>query len=370
MPAVENFNKVENIKENTPEWVKQKITVELNELKNKVQLDNLKTDMFYEIKEENWEKKVDYHMETVKAYLSTLNGLSINEIRDKWAAWVMAVQIALESEGYNVWKIDWMLWVATKAAVRDFQTNQWIKVDWDPGPETISKLLNVLWVDQSKDNQEKNIDGDDNKWWDPKENGDWESKEKVKDWVDRTEKFKADKFKSLRDKAKFLLPDKVSFAALSNPEFTVKIEDKYNNWNVVKYVKFNFHDYLEGDIFQEDKLAADIKEAKDEWYDERTFQDFIMHNKYSLEDLFPWRTVSLWKFFSKFRWNKLTIDNVDFSWDKVYFQFDKKWFNAAKWCDQEIDKSELKDGWRYSQDKFKDKLRDIVTKIVDENFKD
>jgi hypothetical protein len=53
MTSVENFNKVENVKENTPEWVKQQISVELNDLKNKVQLDNLKTDMFYEIKEEN-----------------------------------------------------------------------------------------------------------------------------------------------------------------------------------------------------------------------------------------------------------------------------------------------------------------------------
>ena len=369
MPSVENFNKVENVKENTPEWVKQQISVELNDLKNKVQLDNLKTDMFYEIKEENWEKKVDYHMDTVKAYLGTLNGLSMQAIRDKWAAWVMAVQIALESEGYNVWKIDWMLWMETKAAVRDFQTNQWIKVDWTPGPETIWKLLNVLWVDWSKTQPTS-----------PEWDNEWDKDKWADEGVDRTERFKSDKYRFLKRKVEQLLPEKVSMVRsespnAKNPEFTVKINDKYN-WSVVKFVNFNFHDYLDWDILNENKLSSDIQKAKEEWYEERTFQDRIVrNNKYSLEDLFPQQTnkVGLEVFFSKFRWNKLTIDAInthfDTYWDKLYLQFDKRGFNAAKWCNQQIDKSELKwEDWKYSQEKFKNKLRDIVTKVVDENF--
>ena len=381
MPAVENYNKVENVKENTPEWVKQKISAELTELKSKVQIENLQTDMFFHVVEENWEKKVQYQDEAVKSYLNTLNWLSIQEIRAKGAAWVMAVQIALESQWYNVWKIDWMLWIETKAAVRDFQTNQWIKVDWDPGPETISKLLEVLWVDPTKPIEKP--DSKETPWtygWDDKKDEEGTNPEVTDDWVDRTEKFKNDKFRFLKRKAENLLPDKVSMVWSEspnpeNPEFTVKIYDKYN-WSVVKYIKLNFHDYLTWDILEEDKLKSDIQKMKDERYDERDFQDRIVkNNKYSLEDLFPWQSnnVRLWQFFNKFRWDKLTIDNVnthfDKYWDKLYLHFDKRWFNAAKWCDQQINKSDLKDAdWKYNQEKFKDKLKDIVTKIVDENF--
>ncbi len=363
MTSVENFNKVENVKENTPEWVKQQISVELNDLKNKVQLDNLKTDMFYEIKEENWEKKVDYHMDTVKAYLGTLKGLSMQAIRDKWAAWVMAVQIALESEGYNVWKIDWMLWMETKAAVRDFQTNQWIKVDWTPGPETIWKLLDVLWVDWSKTQSTS-----------PEWDNEWDKDKWADEGVDRTEKFKLEKYRFLKRKLESLLPDNVKIAWSENPEFGIRIY--YKDYpNVTKFIKFNFHDYLDWDILNENKLSSDIQKVKEERYEERTFQDRIVGNKYSLEDLFPWQwnNVALGQFFSKFRWNKLTIDAInthfDTYWDKLYLQFDKRGFNATKWCDQQIDKSELKwEDWKYSQEKFKNKLKDIVTKVVDENF--
>jgi len=374
---------VNNIKEVA--WVQQQIKVELSDLRDDIAIDSFYT------KEDG--DKVKYNMRVVRDYLESIQNKEWKELTaQNTSAWIMAVQIALEKLWYDTGTIDGIYaegWT-TDAAVRAFQENNDLKVDGAPGKETIHKLLEKLWEAPLDKPKEGNPGEEETSTVEeaPAESeasaeseapADDKKTEVVSD-SNRTEKFNVDKFKFLKRKVETLLPDKTSMVWSEspnpeNPEFTIKINDKYN-WSVVKFIKLNFHDYVNEDILNEDKLSSDIQKAKGEWYDERTFQNRILsNNKYSLEDLFPQQTnkVGLGAFFSKFRWNKLTIDTTntcfDMYWDKLYLQFDKRGFNAAKWCDQQIDKSELKwEDWKYSQEKFKNKLRDIIIKVVDENF--
>ena len=250
---------------------------------------------------------------------------------------------------------------------------------WPQTLETIKFLVKESWEQQQE--QQTQQQEQQNQQQQEQQTQQQEQKKQQEDEVyivdeDKTEKFKTDRFNSLRRKAQSLLPNKVSMVRAEspnpeNPEFTIKIDDKYN-WSVVKYVKFNFHDYLNGDTFYEEKFKTDVRKAKEEWYEERTFQNWIeKNNKYSLEELFPWESssVSLSEFFEQFRNNKLKIGSASFDidGDKLYLHFDKRYFDAARWCDQQIDKKDLKweDG-KYSEEKFKEKLRDVVRQIASE----
>lgn len=141
---VENFKSgIDNIRQDSPEWVTQKISTELASLSTEVETDGQKKDMFYKING----NEVEYHMEIVKKYLDSIKNLERNALKDKGAAWIMSVQIALESKWYDVQKIDGCFWNNTREAVRSFQkASSFPEAECDglPWKNTITALCNVL----------------------------------------------------------------------------------------------------------------------------------------------------------------------------------------------------------------------------------
>lgn len=132
-------------------WVKNQIKKELTNLQQDIQEDQIKESFF----DRQWEN-VEYHMDLVKEYLQYCIQ---NENFQVNSAVVMAVQIALESlekEEYDVWKIDGLLtrssWKTSKTqkAIRQFQKDNKIHVDWFPWKETIQKVLDILWDEESQ----------------------------------------------------------------------------------------------------------------------------------------------------------------------------------------------------------------------------
>lgn len=131
---------IEQQKENSPKfkeisWVSEQVKQELKRF-NK--------EKFYE---KNGEEIV-YNMDTVKQYLWVLkNKKTWKELISKnSSAMIMAVQIALYSQNYSFWNIDWILWDKTKSAIRKFQADNNLPVDtyWRSVPSTIQKLLEVI----------------------------------------------------------------------------------------------------------------------------------------------------------------------------------------------------------------------------------
>jgi len=149
MGVIENWHSsLDNIRE--VDWVKQQVNEELKALTTNVK------DNFY--KKEGDTDVVTYDMDVVKNYLSNLSDqVKDQDTKTAWetlksknaAAWIMAVQIALESMWYEVDKIDWILWDNTKRAVAEFQSKNWLNPDSYPWKDTIIKLC----------------DGLDGKWW-------------------------------------------------------------------------------------------------------------------------------------------------------------------------------------------------------------
>ena len=119
----------------TQEWVKKQVREELIKL-NK--------ECFYEIE---WEE-VKYNMDTVKHYLNSLKDKKTwKELtQNNSSVLIMAVQIALYSQNYKFWRIDWLLGSKTKAAIKKFQEDNWLTVDiyWRSMPSTISKLVEKI----------------------------------------------------------------------------------------------------------------------------------------------------------------------------------------------------------------------------------
>ena len=152
---------IDNIHENEKDtWVQKQIRKELSELAKDVAIAK-KKEKFYKINGET----VEYDMDLVKEYLSKLNDLIKDKTssnawkyltwRERTAAWIMAVQIALESQWYDVGRIDGVLWDKTKKAVRDFQEKNQLNVDGLPGKDTISKLIDGFkWEDSGDNNWE------------------------------------------------------------------------------------------------------------------------------------------------------------------------------------------------------------------------
>ena len=102
-------------------------------------------------KEKFYEKdgeEIVYNMDTVKQYLLVLKDKKTWKelISKNSSAMVMAVQIALYSQNYSFWSIDWILGDKTKAAIRKFQADNNLPVDtfWRSMPSTIQKLLEVI----------------------------------------------------------------------------------------------------------------------------------------------------------------------------------------------------------------------------------
>ena len=80
------------------EWVKQQVKAELSSLQQTVQ-----QELFYQKDGD----KVTYNLPLVKTYLEHIKEKSWSELTQKnSSAWIMAVQIALESQGYDIGKVD------------------------------------------------------------------------------------------------------------------------------------------------------------------------------------------------------------------------------------------------------------------------
>lgn len=80
------------------EWVKQQVKAELQSLQQNVQ-----QELFYQ-KEGD---KITYNLDLVKTYLEHIKDRSWSQLTEKnSSAWIMAVQIALEHQGYDVEKVD------------------------------------------------------------------------------------------------------------------------------------------------------------------------------------------------------------------------------------------------------------------------
>ena len=151
----------ENVND-TKERVKSQVDKELQQLTNEIWKN------FYSINE-NWE--VEYNLDLVKKYLETKKDKQYSELKSQnTSAWIMAVQIALSSVGYDVGKVDWILrnkWAKTSKTVAQiikFQKDNWLKPDGQPGSKTITKLLEKLWPttlqdrDIEKRQKEENVD--------------------------------------------------------------------------------------------------------------------------------------------------------------------------------------------------------------------
>jgi len=183
----------ENVND-TKERVKSQVDKELQQLTNEIWKN------FYSINE-NWE--VEYDLDLVKKYLETKKDKQYSELKSQnTSAWIMAVQIALSSVGYDVGKVDWILrnkWAKTSKTVAQiikFQKDNWLKPDGQPGSKTITKLLEKLWPttlqdwDIEKRQKEENVD--ENK----KENNDAADNIEQDEKIISKEKFEELRFKS------------------------------------------------------------------------------------------------------------------------------------------------------------------------------
>ena len=183
----------ENVND-TKERVKAQVDKELQQLTNEIWKN------FYSING-NWE--VEYDLDLVKKYLETKKDKQYSELKSQnTSAWIMAVQIALSSVGYDVGKVDWILrnkWAKTSKTVAQiikFQKDNWLKPDGQPGSKTITKLLEKLWPttlqdwDIEKKQKEENVD--ENK----KENNDAADNVEQDEKIISKEKFEELRFKS------------------------------------------------------------------------------------------------------------------------------------------------------------------------------
>lgn len=139
-------------------WVKKQIQRELSGLQQNVEEGQVKNSFF-----ERKDGKVEYHMNLVKEYLQSC--AQKEDFQINWAT-VMAVQIALESNGYEVGVIDWLLktnsWATSKTekAISKFQKDNNLRVDGVPWKKTILKILEKLggvpqWNDTKDDEQKE-----------------------------------------------------------------------------------------------------------------------------------------------------------------------------------------------------------------------
>ncbi len=129
----------------------EKIQAELNNLQLEISGNSITTEKFFEKKGDT----VIYNMDLVKQYLQSCVEKEILKLNP---AIIMAVQIALESQDYDVGVIDWLLWntwSGMRKTVMIFQKQCWLKPDWIPWKETIKEILNILWNPTSIQSRKK-----------------------------------------------------------------------------------------------------------------------------------------------------------------------------------------------------------------------
>ena len=197
------------------DWVQQQVKTELQDLQK---------ESFYT----TWEDgKVNYDMEAVKNYLTTIQQKNWSDLTSKnSSAWIMAVQIALEERGIDVGKIDGIFGAGTRAAVRTFQEKNGITADGLPGPQTIAKLLE--WENKKPEWEDKKTEWEDKKteWEDKKtewegENPEWEGgkpkwKDEKPEWEGENPEWEGGKTKWKDEKPKW--GDKKKETATETPE--------------------------------------------------------------------------------------------------------------------------------------------------------
>ena len=223
------------------DWVQQQVKAELQDLQK---------ESFYT----TWEDgKVNYDMEAVKNYLTTIKQKNWSELTSKnSSAWIMAVQIALEERGIDVGKVDGIFGAGTRAAVRTFQEKNGITADGLPGKQTIEKLLE--WEDKKPEWENKKPEWEDKKTeWEDKKT-EWEDKkteweDKKTEWGDKKTEWGDKKTETLTETSEKMDLTKVNIDVLKK----VYGETIDKNWkgfqekgNVIEIWGLKFKKWTEG----------------------------------------------------------------------------------------------------------------------------
>ena len=113
-------------------WVEKQISHELQ---------NLNSELFFE---KSWEKII-YNLNVVNDYLKTKEDKNwIDIIATNSSVYIMAIQIAMESIWIEIWKIDGIFWDKMKKWIMKFQRENWLRVDWVPGPKLLKKYFELI----------------------------------------------------------------------------------------------------------------------------------------------------------------------------------------------------------------------------------
>lgn len=113
-------------------WVEKQISHELQ---------NLNSELFFE---KSWEKII-YNLNVVNDYLKTKEDKNWTDIiATNSSVYIMAIQIAMESIWIEMWKIDGIYWDKMKKWIIKFQRENWLRVDWVPGPKLLKKYFELI----------------------------------------------------------------------------------------------------------------------------------------------------------------------------------------------------------------------------------
>jgi len=164
----------------------------------KIKLSGLKEKIkelgFYDGNEDG--ETIKFDISKVKEYLEWLKDkswkeLEVNTTTLDRASWTIAVQIALNylstkdgNSSFNVQWLDGIRGSKTKTWVRAFQEKFWLKKDWLPGKETITKLVEELKIEPAGNGWNE---WDDWNWWNDGAHDD----EATIDWDNETEQLNA-----------------------------------------------------------------------------------------------------------------------------------------------------------------------------------
>lgn len=139
--SIDNVNEIDLVQQD----VKKSLNFLAKEIKNSTWNigDDFYKSHFYE---KNADGTVSYNMKLVEQYLNEFEKWSHEQWHDIYGdpACVMAVQIALEGEWYEVGKIDGVFWDGTKNAIKKFQLDNGLKVDGLIWHKVVSRILEQL----------------------------------------------------------------------------------------------------------------------------------------------------------------------------------------------------------------------------------
>lgn len=142
-----NESSKDNIK--NIDWVKWEVRKELVALRKEMESNNIIQKLvgkrwFYKENEKGW---ITYDMKAVKDYLAWVgkNPDKVGKVGSSGVARTTAIQIALESFGYDVGKIDGIMGNGTRNAIKQFQQKMGLKpIDGKAWPKTISAISDYI----------------------------------------------------------------------------------------------------------------------------------------------------------------------------------------------------------------------------------